>query len=44
MPRKCCTIYDGKPCRSNYSNNKTSKSEKVTVYGFPIDSEEQQQL
>ena len=41
MPRKCCTFYDGKPCRSNYDETKGKEAEKVTVYGFPSNPEEQ---
>ena len=43
MPRKCCTIYDGKPCRANYKETKTHKSENEIVFGFPQDLQEQQQ-
>ena len=38
MPRKCCTMFDGKPCKSNYD----STEEKVTVYSFPKEASEQE--
>ena len=41
MPRKCCTIWDGKACRSNYDKTKQNESEKITFYGFPSNLEEQ---
>ena len=37
MPRKCCTVYDGKACRSNYDETKNIPHEKVTTYSFPED-------
>ena len=49
MQRKCCTVYDGKACRSNYdgkacrSNYDETKNiphEKVTTYSFPEDPTE----
>ena len=41
MPRKCCAIYDGISCRSNYNNTKTFKVKKLQSMDFQ-DSEEQQ--
>ena len=42
MPRKCCTFYDGKPCRANYAETKMLEAEKITVYSFPSNPEEQE--
>ena len=42
MPRKCCTVYDGKACRSNYGENKNIPHEKVTTYSFPEDPTERE--
>ena len=42
MPRKRCTFYDGKSCRSKYDQTKGKEAEKVTVYGFPSNPEEQE--
>ena len=42
MPRKCCTGFDGKPCRANYTATKLFEEEKNTVYGFPTDPNEQE--
>ena len=41
MPRKCCTVYNGDKCTGNYDKTKNRICEKVTVYGFPSDKEEQ---
>ena len=41
MPRKCCTVFDGKSCRANYDETKNKSHEKVTVYGFPRPPEEE---
>ena len=35
-----CTVYDGKPCRSNYDETKNILHEKVTTYSFPDDPAE----
>ena len=42
MPRKCCTVYDGKACRSNYDETKNIPREKVTAYSFPEDPTERE--
>ena len=42
MPRKCCTVYDGKACRSNYDETKNIPHEKVTTYSFPEDPTERE--
>ena len=42
MPRKCCTVYDGKPCRSNYDETKNIRHEKVTTYSFPDEPAERE--
>ena len=42
MPRKCCTIFDGKSCRTNYDATKEHPFEGGTVYGFPSDLNEQE--
>ena len=41
MPRKRCTVWDAKACRSNYDKTKQNESGKITVYGFPSNLEEQ---
>ena len=41
MPRKCCTFYDGKPCRVNYAETKMLEAEKIAV-SFPSNPEEQE--
>ena len=41
MPRKCCTMFDSKACRTNYDATKTHPFEGGTVFGFPSDLEEQ---
>ena len=40
MPRNCCTVCDGQPCKSNYD----STTEKITVYGFSKPLEEHVQV
>ena len=35
MPRKCCTIYDGKSCRTNYRGTQKHSFEGGKVYRFP---------
>ena len=42
MPRKCCTVHDGKACRSNYDETKNIPHEKVTTYSFPEDPTERE--
>ena len=42
MPRKCCTVYDGKACRSNYDETKNILHEKVTTYSFPDEPAERE--
>ena len=29
MPRKCCTMWDGEPCLTNYEDTKTKRCEKM---------------
>ena len=41
MPRKCCTLFDGESCRTNYAATKTRPFEGGTVYRFPDDLEQQ---
>ena len=40
MPRKCCTILYDQPCKSMYDTT----DEKVTVYGFPSQPEQEDRL
>ena len=42
MPRKCCTLWDGKACRSNYDTTKTMPQMKVTTFSFPEDPNERE--
>ena len=35
MPRKCCTMWNGEPCRTNDDQTKNFDAEKGTVYRFP---------
>ena len=35
MPRKCCTIFNGESCRTNYKTTKTKPFEGGTEYRFP---------
>ena len=35
MPRKCCTIFNGESCKTNYKATKTKPFEAGTVYRFP---------
>ena len=39
MPPRCCTIWDGKACRSNYEKTNQNKSENI-IYGFPSNLED----
>ena len=41
MPRKCCTIFDGESCRTNYNATKTRPFEGGAVYRFPHNLDEQ---
>ena len=42
MPWKCCTVYDGEACHSNYDETKNIPHEKVTTYSFPEDPTERE--
>ena len=44
MPRKCCTVWNGEPCRTNYASSKSKSIEEGTVYGFPKGIEEERWL
>ena len=35
MPRKCCTMWNGEACRTNYEGTKDKPREKGTCYSFP---------
>ena len=41
MPRKCCTMWNGEACRTNYDGTKTKESEKGSVHGFPASPEQE---
>ena len=41
MPRKCCTLWDGESCKTNFKATKTRELEKRPTYRFPLDKEEQ---
>ena len=44
MPRKCSSIFNGEPCRTNYSATKKYPFEGGTVYGFPTSDPSEQEL
>ena len=41
MPRKCCTIWNGESCKTNFKSTKTREVEKNTAFRFPLNKEEQ---
>ena len=43
MPRKCCTIWDGESCKTNFKATKTREVEKNTAFRFPLDKDEQKE-